>query len=188
MEVYTKEEFKLKQGYLERAVMNGAVFIYPTDTIYGIGCNACLQEAVARIREIKETPNPFSVIAPSKEWIKENCQVPKEAEEWLKKLPGPYTLIFKVKNKTAIADAVTPGRHTLGVRIPNHWCSEIAKNQNIPIVTTSANIHGGTFMTSLENLDKRVHSRVDFIIYEGELKGKPSTLVRFEDKVKIQER
>lgn len=188
MEIYTKEEFKLKQDYLERAIANGAVFIYPTDTIYGIGCNAKIQEAVLRVREIKETPNPFSVIAPSKEWIKQACYIPKEAEEWLKKLPGPYTLIFKVKEKDAIADAVTPGRHTLGVRIPKHWCSEIAQNKGIPIVTTSANIHGGTFMTSIENLDKTVCSKIDFIVYDGELKGRPSTLVRFEDKIKIQER
>lgn len=188
MEIYTREEFRLKQELLERKIVNGAVFIYATDTIYGIGCNARLPEAVKRIRDMKGTPNPFSVIAPSKEWIKDNCYIPKEAEEWLGKLPGPYTLIFKLKNKNVLGEGVTPGNHTLGVRIPDHWCREIAKNKNIPIITTSANRHGGTFMTSLESLDADIKSKVDFIIYEGKLKGKPSTLVRFEDKVKIQER
>lgn len=188
VEIYTREEFKLKQELVERRIANGAVFIYATDTIYGIGCNAELAEAVKRVRDMKKTPNPFSVIAPSKGWIKENCSVPKEAEEWLRKLPGPYTLIFKLKNKNVLGEGVTPGNHTLGVRIPNHWCSGLARNKGVPILTTSANRHGGTFMTSLENLDAGIKSNVDFIIYEGELKGKPSTLVRFEGRVKVQER
>ncbi len=188
MDIYTKEEFKLKQEVLEREILKGAVFIYATDTIYGIGCNAKLSIAVKRVRDIKQSPNPFSVIAPSKEWIKKNCKISKEAERWLEKLPGPYTLIFEIKNKGAVAEEVTPGRHSLGIRIPAHHCTKIAENKDIPIITTSANRHGETFMTSLETLDPRIKSKVDFMIYEGELKGRPSTLVRFEDKVKVQER
>lgn len=188
MDIYTKEEFELKREVLEREILKGAVFIYATDTIYGIGCNAKLPGAVKRVRDIKQSPNPFSIIAPSKDWIKKNCEVSKEAEKWLEKLPGPYTLVFELKSKDAVAEEVTPGRHSLGVRIPMHSCTKIAENKGIPIITTSANKHGGTFMTSLETLDPKLKSKVDFMIYEGELTGRPSTIVRFEDQVKVQKR
>lgn len=187
VEIYTKDEFELKRELLESEIAKGAVFIYATDTIYGVGCNAMLPGAVKRIRNIKKSKNPFSIIAPSKNWIKENCDVPKEANEWLKKLPGAYTLILKLKNKNAIANGITSNTN-LGIRIPDHHCTKIAKNQNIPIITTSANIHGGNFMTSLESLDSEIKSKVDFIIYEGELKGTPSTLIKFKENIKVEKR
>ena len=60
-----------------------------------------------------------------------------------------YTLILKLKNKDAIADNVAPGLDTVGIRIPDHWFSMIANILNIPLITTSANIVGGDFMTSM---------------------------------------
>ena len=63
---------------LKSEILAGKVFIYPTDTIYGIGCNALDVEAVGRIKDIKgrDKDKPMSVIAPSIDWIKENCVVP----------------------------------------------------------------------------------------------------------------
>ena len=98
MRVINFDEVNLEKQEIIDSITEGKIFIYPTDTIYGIGCNAQDAEAVSEIRSIKSrAQNPFSVIAPSVEWIKENCVVEKEAEAWLKKLPGPYTLIFKLK-------------------------------------------------------------------------------------------
>ena len=79
------------------------VFVYPTDTIYGLGCNATDEKAVDKLRKIKNTKHPFSIIVPNKDWIYDNCTVNEEAEEWIRKLPGPYTLILRLKNKKAIA-------------------------------------------------------------------------------------
>ena len=164
----------------------GAVFIYPTDTIYGIGCNALDKKAVDKIRQLKERPtNPFSIIAPSKKWITENCIITKEAKEWLNKLPGPYTLILKLKNKNAIAKSVNQGEETIGIRIPNHWFSGVVQELGFPIVTTSANRSGRPFMTTLEDLDSTIKDGVDFIIDEGEKKGRPSKIVNLvEGKIK----
>ena len=175
MEILSKEEVQKRKDEILQWIKNNKVFIYPTDTIYGIGCNATEFTAVKKIREIKKRiTTPFSVIAPSKEWIKNNCLI--ADEKWLDKLPGPYTLILPLKNIHAVAPNVSNGK-TLGVRIPDHWFSSIIRELSFPIVTTSANIHGEPFMTSLETLSPEIQSQIDFIIYEGEKKGTPSTLI-----------
>ena len=111
------------------------------------------------------------------DWIKKNCVVNKEVEEWLKKLPGPYTLILKLKDKNAVAKNVAPKQNTLGVRIPLHWFSKVIAELNFPLVTTSVNKSGLPFMTSLEDLDKDIENQVEFIIYEGEKVARPSKII-----------
>lgn len=159
---------------IKQLILRGSVFIYPTDTIYGLGCDATDSEAVQRIRVIKQREEkPFSVIAPSKEWILKNCVV---KQDDLTCLPGPYTLIVKIKQK-CVSEHVNLGLKTLGVRIPDHWFSQVVKEAGIPVVTTSANISGQKFMTSIDNLDVRIKETVDFIVYEGEKDGSPSKVI-----------
>ena len=178
MRTIDKEEFLLNKEKIMKDIVNGAVFIHPTDTIYGLGCNALISEAVKKIRKIKKRhDNPFSVIVPSKEWITNNTECSKNSDNWMKKLPGPYTLICKLKNKSAVAEETIPNINSLGMRIPKHWFTKVSEKLNIPIVSTSANLVGGDFMTSLENLSPEIKSQVDFIIYEGEKSGKPSKVV-----------
>lgn len=189
MKVITKEEFNLNKEYILKQIKNGSVFIHPTDTIYGIGCNALDSKATSKLRKIKKRPKtPFSVIAPSKKWVKENCSN-NRCNKWLRKLPGPYTLILKLKNKEIVSKEVNPGTDTLGVRIPDHWFSKVAKELNIPIITTSANTVGGNFMTSLEDLSSEMKSKIDFIIYEDEKKARPSEIIDLtQEKTKIIKR
>lgn len=178
MDVLTKEEFMLRKKELLRLINEGALFIHPTDTIYGIGCDATDSRAVNAVREVKDRwHNPLSVIAPSKQWIRENCELTKHGEVWMEKLPGPYTLILRLKNKRAVAEEVNLGSGTLGVRIPEHWFSGVAGEAGVPIVTTSANIHGQHFMTSLEDLSPKIQAKMSFAVYEGVKTGRPSKLI-----------
>lgn len=171
MKVYSKKD--INKEVIEE-ISKGAVFIYPTDTIYGIGCDATNDRAVKRVRKMKgRAAKPFSVIAPSIDWIKENCSLTNNAKAWLLKLPGPYTLIINLKRK-AVCAQTNSGLKNLGIRIPDHWISDIAAKLGKPIVTTSVNLEGKPPATKLEQLEK---FEVDFIIYEGEKEGKPSTLV-----------
>ncbi len=185
MEILTENELRLRYSEIIKKIEEGAVFIHPTDTIYGIGCDALNEKAVAKVRELKQrAENPFSVWAPSLKWIKDNCVVDKKIQEWLKKLPGPYTLVLKLKDKKAVAKNVS-GSVTLGVRMPNHWFSKVVQDLGIPIVTTSVNKAGDTFMTDKNNLDPEIQKGVSFLIYEGEKKGRPSQIVNLvEGKVK----
>ena len=122
------------------------------------------------------------MIVPSKQWIKDNCEVPAKAKEWLDKLPGPYTLILKLKNKKAVCSQVNNDEENVGIRMPNHWIKEVAERLGTPIVTTSANITGRDFMTSLDDLDDEIANNVDFILYEGEKKARPSQIVDLTHK------
>ena len=188
MRVLDRDELKAEENKIIDAVRKGAVFIYPTDTIYGIGCNAQNSGSVLKIRKIKKrAEQPFSVIAPSVEWIRKNCIVSQQGEEWLEKLPGPYTLIFRLRSK-CVAKEVNPRLDTLGVRIPSHWISKFAAKAEVPIVTTSVNQNGQDYMTSLEDLDGSIKGSVDFALYEGAKKGKPSRIVDLMEKAKVIER
>ncbi|MFW6014289.1 MAG: L-threonylcarbamoyladenylate synthase [Nanoarchaeota archaeon] len=178
MEVYTPSEVKIYLDDLMGKIKGGKLFIHPTDTIYGIGCNAMKEEAVKKLREAKrQMTRPFSVMVPNKSWIFENCIITPEAEEWIEKLPGPYTLILNLKHKNSVAPSVTLGSETIGVRIPNHWFCEVIEKIGQPIITTSANITGENFITRKEELDETIKMKCDFIIDEGVKKGMPSTII-----------
>ena len=189
MMVVTKEDFFLRGDEFRSQIENGAVFVYPTDTIYGIGSNATNETAVLKLRNIKrQHDRPLSVIAPSVEWIKENCVITTEAEEWLKKLPGPYTLILKIKSEFSVAPSVTD-TGSLGVRIPDNPISKFVELLGVPIITTSANMAGKMFMTSIEDLDPMIRGRIDFVVDAGDIKGRPSDIVFLDkDEIKIRER
>ncbi len=155
----------------------GGVIIYPTDTIYGIGCDATDENAVLRIRRIKKRDEkPFSVIAPSKKWIEDNCELNDASKEWIDKLPGPYTLIVRLK-KQCVAPSVNFESGTLGIRIPAHWISDKVAELDRPLVTTSVNVTGEPFATKIQDIADEIIQQVDLVLDDGESSGRPSTLV-----------
>lgn len=151
------------------------IFIYPTDTIYGIGCDAENEDLVNGIREIKKRDmKPFSVIAPSFEWILENFET---SEEELKKyLPGHYTLILKKKNSDFLKSVSE--NEFVGVRIPKHEIVKLLQKTEKPIVTTSVNLSGEKPANKIEEINFEILGKVDLIINEGELSGKASILIK----------
>ena len=71
----------------------------------------------------------------------------------------------------------------------DHWCSRAVSMANMPLITTSANITGENFMTSMEDLHPDIKAHLNFMIYEGELAGRPSKIVNLtQDSVEIKER
>jgi len=171
MQYHTREDMDL----IIAKIKSGAVFIYPTDTIYGIGCDATNSEAVERIRKLKQRPKmPFSVIAPGFPWIEEHCFINNTTEEYLKELPGRYTLIIPLRDEP-VASNVLQGRNSLGIRMPQHWVRELAEKSRLPIVTTSVNVSGEPHLNSLDNIPSDF--QVDFAIDEGKLEGSPSKVI-----------
>ncbi len=171
----TKEYIEENPEILEK--IKKSIFVYPTDTIYGIGCDATNEELVARVREIKQREKvPFSVIVPSKKIIIKNCVLSAKAREWVAKLPGPYTLILPVK-KPFVAKNVSFDGKTIGIRMINSWFQEIITEFGFPVITTSVNFHAKPFMTSIKDIDKDIKKEVDFIIDDGDLNARPSQLV-----------
>jgi L-threonylcarbamoyladenylate synthase len=176
--VLTKEELFLEPNFTKK--LRESIFIYPTDTIYSIGCDATNEQLVKKLRSLKQrSDQPFSIIMPDKNTISEKCESDSAIRRWIDMLPGPYTLILRVKNKF-FPGSVNPKNDTVAIRIPNHWFSEVVTKMNVPVITTSVNISGEDFMTSLEDLNPDIKKHVDYIIYEGPLSGKPSTVVHLE--------
>lgn len=150
------------------------IFVYPTDTIYGIGCDAMNSKLVEKIRKIKNRDKkPFSIIAPSKKWILENCEVNEEVIE--KYLPGKYTLVLKSKYPENFKHISSNGY--LGIRIPKHRISSIVESAGFPIITTSVNISGREFIKNPEKIPNEIKDNVDFIFDQGIINGTPSVLV-----------
>lgn len=170
MDFVTKDEFQQKRQSLIMKIAQGAIFIYPSDTIYRIGCDATNEDAVARLRKLKNTTVPFSVVAPSKQWIRQHCMVDEVAEDALDLLPGRYVLVLPVANRNAVAKS-TITSDLIGVRIPRHWTHEIASLLGHPIITTSANIAGDDYMKSKSDIHPSVSKVADFCIYDGAIKG-----------------
>ncbi len=163
---------------LVKAIKAGKIFIYPTDTIYGIGCDASNKEAVNKIRELKKRDEkPLSVIAPSFDWIKENLIID-EGLDIKKYLPGQYTIILKKKDPfflkwVSLSDS-------LGIRIPNHKFTRELQKSGVPFITTSVNLTGEPFARKVSEIKPELINKVDYIIKaadENKLSGKPSKLI-----------
>lgn len=157
---------------IARQINLGAILVYPTDTVYGLGCNAEDIKAVKKLRKIKGTDHPFSVIAPSLQWISENLEV--KFPEYLAQLPGPVTLIMK--KKRLAAEGASDGI-ALGVRIPDHPIMKLIELAGKPFITTSANKSGEPPATNISEVPKGIERQVDFVIDGGPLPGKPSKII-----------
>ncbi|MAG27553.1 threonylcarbamoyl-AMP synthase [Candidatus Pacearchaeota archaeon] len=179
MKVVKKEEFLSEKEFYINEMKAGKVFVYGTDTIYGIGCNALSSEGVLKIRRIKQRDEkPFSVIAPSKKWISENCFVSGIAQRWVDKLPGAYTLILELNNWNVVSPETNGGGSTLGVRIPKHWFSDIISESGVPFVTTSVNLTGQKGIQGLSDLSEDMRKEIDYFVDEGVIEGEGSTVVK----------
>lgn len=161
-------------GSYTKDIEAGKIFIYPTDTIYGIGCDATNKRSVEKIKKLKERDGqkPLSVIAPSLAWIHEHLIVDFGLSEYL---PGPYTVILTKKDPHFLEHVCS--NDTLGVRIPNCSFSKEVFETNVPFITTSVNVSGEPFAQSIAQVPQEIMENVDIVIDEGKLQGSPSTLI-----------
>ncbi len=167
--------------YVEE-IRRGDVFVYPTDTIYGLGCDAFNVGAVERIQKIKgrNKRKPISVIAPSKDWVLEHCVVEEEVLD--KYLPGPYTLILEKRDEGFLSH-VAFGKK-LGVRIVDCEFMKSIEEVGVPFVTTSVNLSGEPFAVDVGDVDVGILGSVDVVVDDGRLDGRPSTLVEDGNEIR----
>lgn len=169
------------------AMRKGDIFIYPTDTIYGIGCNAGEAESVRKIADAKgrDSGKQFSVIAPGKEWIWKNASLSAANKKLADSmLPGPYTII--VKAKPGAPRAVVSSEKSIGVRIPSHPISRIVGEAGIPFVTTSVNISGEEHICSVSDIPEKIKAVAGWVIDAGRICGLASRVFDLRtDDVKI---
>ena len=122
------------------ALKNGSVIIYPTDTVWGIGCDPFNQKSVDNLFKIKgKKEEGLSILINNKELISDYCLISTKKKKIVDKLfPGPVTVILK--SKVNFAKGVARNGN-IAIRIPNNKTSISLAKEN-PIITTSANMHG----------------------------------------------
>ena len=156
------------------SLRNGSVIIYPTDTVWGIGCDPFNQKAVDNLFRIKgKKEKGLSVLINNKELIAKYCLTTEKNKKILEKLlPGPVTIILKSKVK--FAKGVTRDGN-VAIRIPDNKTSKSLVKEN-PIITTSANIHGKSVVKNI-NEAKEVFGN-SCIYLDGEIPvGIESTII-----------
>ncbi len=162
------------------ALRDGAVMLYPTDTVYAIGCDLNSKSAVERVRQIKQLLNekPLTFLCPSLSNVATYAVVNDPAYRLIKRLiPGPYTFLLPA-TKLVPRLVQSPKRKTTGIRVPKHTvCLALLEALGNPIISTSAYLpqtettsesaveHGET---SLYELFDQLDNLVDAIVDTGE--------------------
>lgn len=161
----------------------GGIIIYPTDTIYGIGCDIFNRKGVKKIFQIKQRDSrkPFSFICNDLAEISNYAQVSNFAFKIMKRhLPGPYTFILEATK--IVPDSLSTRQKTVGVRIPdNNICREIVKRLGHPLVTTSANLSGEETLQDPHEINETMGRMVDLVIDGGISLGESSTVISLVD-------
>lgn len=161
----------------------GGVIIYPTDTVYGLGCdihNPKAVEKVLRIKNINPAKNNLSFICFDLSHISEyTTNLPTHIFKVMKKaLPGPFTFILPASNK--VPKILNTRKHTVGIRIPdNNIPREIVKELGNPIITTSVKDDDEVleYSSDPELIYEKYHKLVDLVIDGGYGNVNPSTIV-----------
>lgn len=125
------------------ALKKGAVMLYPTDTVYAIGCDLSVKSAIEKVKRIKQLSNdkPLTFLCSSLSNIAEYAIVSDRAYKIMKHLiPGPYTFLLPA-TKLVPKLVMNPKRKTTGIRVPDRLlCQELLKSLGNPIISTSAHI------------------------------------------------
>jgi len=145
---------------------NEHILLYPTDTVWGIGCDATSKSAVNTIFKIKNRSESKSLIilvdgiAMLKNYVP---IIPDTVFELLKTASNPTTIIYN--NPKGLAKNVVANDHTVAIRIvQNDFCKQLISEFGKPIVSTSANVSGNTTPNCFKEIDKAILDSVDYIV------------------------
>lgn len=161
----------------------GGVIAYPTDTIYGFGCDMYNKKAIQRIYQLKkrDTKKPFSFICSDLKNISLYAQVTNQAYKVMKRcLPGPYTFILL--GSKLVPKVMVTKRKTVGIRVPNNTISlAIVERLGNPIISTSVGFSGGEVLSDPQLIEETFGSQIDLTIDGGILANQPSTIISLID-------
>ena len=173
--------------YPIKKLSNGGIGIFPTDTVYGIGCSAFNETAINKLFELKtrDLSKPITVLISNSQMLNTLvANISKQEQKLIDAFwPGALTIIFK-KN-SMVSDLLTSNLNTIGIRMPNDKIAlDLLNLSNMPLATTSANISGETAGISLSDFYNDFNNKVDFIINNGTSSiGKASTVVQVIDGI-----
>ena len=164
-----------------KVIKSGGIILYPTDTIYGLGCDAYNLKAIRKINFIKgsDPDKPLIYLMNDLDMVKKYVEnVPDFAVNFLLR-KKPTTLIFKNLKSTKLSS------DSIAIRIPkNKFCLNIISRLNNPITSTSANITGLPFPKSIHDIDNIIIDQVDYFVKSDKVsKLKPSNIIEVKDNL-----
>jgi L-threonylcarbamoyladenylate synthase len=163
-------------------LINGNAILYPTDTVWGLGCDATDETAVNKIYSIKNRAESKSLIilVNSIEMLQQYVEeVPKEALEILKNSKRPTTIVYP--NPKGLAKNVIAEDNTVAIRIVQHeFCESLIQELGKPIVSTSANISGEPTPKSFGEISQAILDSVDYVVdlHENSSSGTSSRILK----------
>jgi len=163
----------------------GGLILYPTDTIWGIGCDATNKEAVEKVYALKQRSESKSLIllldtdSKLQSYVRE---IPDVAYDLIEYAEHPLTIIYS--NAKNLAENAINEDGSIGIRITSHsFCKELIQRFRKPIVSTSANISGQKSPANFSEIDEEIMNGVDYVVdFEQEDLSikKPSTIMKLE--------
>lgn len=159
-------EFQHDVDHSLKVLQNGGLILYPTDTIWGIGCDATNATAVNRIFNLKQRPESKSMIillADEKELMQYVANIDLQVFDYLGKVKKPTTVIYE--GAIGLADNVINADGTVAIRIvKDPFCKHLIKRFRKPIVSTSANISGDPSPATFHDIMPVIWQGVDYIV------------------------
>lgn len=185
------EKFQQEITRTVEVLRRGGLILYPTDTVWGIGCDATNTDAVARIYRLKRSENKKSMLvlcASADTIVRYVNKAPDIAFEVMELADKPLTLILP--GASGLAENLIPEEGTLGVRVPDHeFCLAMLRAFGRPVVSTSANISGARTPSKLAEIEKEIVDGVDYVVnpaFEGHPTGKASSIIAFTEDGQVE--
>jgi len=167
-----------------KVLHSGGVILYPTDTVWGLGCDATNAAAVEKIFDIKNRPSSKSLVilvADEKAILQYTAAVDLEVFNYLDQQIRPTTVIYN--NAIGLADNVQAEDGSVAIRIcKEEFCKHLIKRFRKPIVSTSANLSGGPAPSIFSEVSKDIISKVDYTVQyrkDEETAAIPSQIIRW---------
>ncbi len=187
MEYYELHPQNPQKRYITKAVeilREGGVVIYPTDTVYGIGCDIFNKDALARIFSIKNdiSTKLFSFVCSDLKDIAKYARVSDYAYRSMKHLlPGPYTFILPAVK--IVPKKLWSKRKTVGIRVPNNEVTlELVRELGHPIISTSTTNRKGEILYDPFEIKNIFNSQVDLMLSTGILANDPSSVIDLSEE------
>ena len=165
---------------------NGGIILYPTDTIWGIGCDATNAEAVEKIISLKQRPDSKSfvvLVAEERDILKYVAAPDLAVFNYLEQTTKPTTVIYP--QAIGLADNVLADDGSVAIRICKEpFCRHIIKRFRKPIVSTSANISGEPSPLNFSFINKKIISGVDYTVHyrqQDKTATQPSAIIKWEN-------
>ncbi|SHM24857.1 L-threonylcarbamoyladenylate synthase [Flavobacterium xanthum] len=171
-------------------IKEGGIILYPTDTVWGIGCDATNPEAVAKIYKLKKRAESQSMIVlmnGDKMMYNVFKEIPEVAWQIIELSENPTTLILD-KPRNVAANLIAPD-NTLGIRIVKEpFCFKLLEKMKKPLVSTSANISGQPTPKSFKEISPEIIKGVDYIVnlHRDKIAGKPSTIIKLTNDSQVK--